>query len=841
MPIRLFTFFALCCVTHALPAQWQGKVTDLTGEPLAFVSIRTNNTNNAVVLSDIEGKFLLPASNQLEFRYVGYETLTLDSLFLSRLKGKTLYIKLFPSDNLLPEAIITPSEDPAYAIIRKAIDARITNNPENYHSFICNTYNKISADLLPNRGKLLSQQEKKDSSSEKTRHLVNKFNNLETDFQKHHLLFIETVTERYYRKPNRTQEKVLLNKVSGFKDMGLVALAGSVQPFTFYGDFLRILDRDYINPISAGSTEMYQFTMMDTLPAGRDTIWVIRFKPKKNKIFQSLEGFLHIHSLGYAIQNVKAQPAFSKGNLNLKIEQAYQLVPVTENPSNKKQSQSAEHFKWFPEQLNFEIELPRYPAAYLGTRVSGKSFVSCAKIDVKIPEKTFIPRMPVYIAPVADQNKNRPQAWEFWHLPAPLNHKEINTYNWLDSVGKKARINLVNDLFNYATTGIVPLPLNQGIDLQKMLRFNQFEGLRPGIAITNAEPRPLRLPRRFEWGADAGVGIRDNSIKWNAYTTWRITRFSETQLSVQCGRDILEPGALHEMTKADYVNRTLYARKIDYARYNSFSLSSGLGRGVKLQIGFQQIKLTPAYPCGFLNSTGESIQQFHLSEITSTFKYAPDIKFRSFMGDAVDITNKIPIFELGFARGLNNIAGGKFNYERWTMAVHQSIFISKLGRLRWRIEAGIVSPNAPLAKLFTLNQSSSVSQNVALFALRNTFQALPFDKLTLSDQFINVFFSQEFGPFLYIKKYSAPEFAIGHSIAMGKLRAPQNHQEIDFVTPTNPFQESSIRFDNLLRFNYVNVGHIGMGAALFYRWGGLDYGKWNKNIAPRLALRFILG
>ncbi|MBU6342905.1 MAG: hypothetical protein KGS48_15535, partial [Bacteroidetes bacterium] len=145
----------------------------------------------------------------------------------------------------------------------------------------------------------------------------------------------------------------------------------------------------------------------------------------------------------------------------------------------------------------------------------------------------------------------------------------------------------------------------------------------------------------------------------------------------------------------------------------------------------------------------------------------------------------------------------------------------------------------PLAKLFTLNQSSTVKPNFAIFVVHNTFQSLP-GTFFVSDRFANLYWAQEFGPILYTRKYSAPELALLQNFAWGTLKHPELHSGIPFKTPTKPLMESGIQFDNLVRINYLNVAHFGVGAALFYRYGGLDNGKWTKNLFPRFAVKFVI-
>lgn len=844
-PLHLFALL-FCLLPTLATAQWNGRITDPEGNPLAFVSVFQDNLPYQVLASDIEGKFQLVSlegTRQLRFRYVGFTPLVLDSAQIQQIRTPDFRIILHPAENALPEAVIRAGENPANVLIRRAIANRENNNPERYRSFICNTYNKITFDLTPNRTEFDKAFSHADTVDVKKKRAHQNFDLLAQNMEEHHALFMETVTERSFRAPNRNQERVLLNKVSGFKDMGLVALAGAVQPFSFYGDFLHILDKDYVNPISPGSTDLYAFTLEDSIPDGPDTIWVIAFKPRKGKLFEGLEGVLCLHSYGWAVQNVRAKPANPSGNMQVKIEQAYQLVPISApepEPEKKRLWNRAEPFrdlKWFPEQLNFEIDVPKYPAPYAGMRVSGKSFISGIKIEVKVPERTFISQMPVYIDPTADRNRDRVGVWQIWRAPAPLSAKESRTYTWLDSLSKQKRLTWVNFLFDYGATGKAELWKGINLDLQKIFRFNHFEGPRLGMTLTNAQSQPLRLPRRIEVGAYGAFGFRDDAWKYGSYALWRITRFSETHLRLDWNRDVLEPGALHELPKADYVNRTFYARRMDYVQTLGASLRSNLWKGATIKATVQEQDLKPAYAYRYSMEDGSLINRFHFREVTLAFRYSIDAKTRSFLGDAVDVTNNIPILEIAYTRGQLD---REKPYDRWAMALHQSFFIPKLGRMRWRLEAGWVSPEVPLAKLFTLNQSSTVNRNLALFVVHNTFQSFP-NTFFVSNRFVNLYWSQEFGPFLYVRKYSAPELALLQNFAWGSLDRPGIHYHLDFRTPSRSLLESGIQFDNLIRINYLNFAHLGAGAALFYRWGGLNEGKWTKNLIPRFAVKFLFG
>jgi hypothetical protein len=819
----LFSCFWL--LTVSANAQLSGRVVDTDGTPLAFVSILCDGAGPKVVITDLEGRFQVPAPmpNALNFRYVGYEPLQLDAAYLRRHAPALPDVVLRPATLSLAEVVIRPGANPAERLIRLAVANRNDNNPERYPFFTCNTYNKINFDFIPHPEVFAKTMAGKDTTKQQNREKLEKFRKMEQNGRQQHLFFLESVTERSFRFPNQNQEKVLLNRVSGDQNLGIVAIANAVQPFSFYNDFIRVLDRDFANPIAPGSIAQYYFELKDTLYDGSDTLWTIAFRPRKGRIFNGLTGVLQLHSAGYAVKNVRATTTGTPF-IVVKLEQAYQQVSMSDGAR-----------KWFPEQLNFEMNIPTYPDKTVGSHISGRSFIS--KVDLQTPQKSrdFMPEMPVYIEKNATSQHD--SAWADWRNAAPLSAKEKRTYVFLDSLFEVKKVGWLTKLINYSTTGKAHLYRGLSADLRHVLKLNDFEGARLGIGLTNAESRPLRLPRRVELGVNAGYGFRDKQWKYGGYGLWRITRAHNTQLRASWRRDLMEPGALHELSKANLVNRGLYARRMDYVEEWSASLGSQLTRDLKIDITGNRQDWSPAYAYGF--SAGENspvLRQFRFTESSVYIRYARNLQNTNFLIAEENQVQRTPVVELAYTRGWKGVLGGEYDYERWVMAVRQNVYIRRLGRLNWRLEGGMVSANTPLAKLFTLNQSATDQGGFTLFVAPNTFQSLP-DTLFVSDRFVNLYFSQEIGPVLYQHTYSAPILTVLHNVAWGDMRQPGRQRDLGFLTASNPIAEAGVQLDNLLRFSYLDLAYMGIGGALFYRYSGPQAGVW----VPRVSLRFNFG
>ncbi|MBL7807731.1 MAG: hypothetical protein JNN28_07955, partial [Saprospiraceae bacterium] len=269
----------------------------------------------------------------------------------------------------------------------------------------------------------------------------------------------------------------------------------------------------------------------------------------------------------------------------------------------------------------------------------------------------------------------------------------------------------------------------------------------------------------------------------------------------------------------------------------SAAIGSQLTRDLKIEITGNRQDWSPAYTYGFAVGENAPVQrQFRVTESSVYIRYARNLMNTNFLIAEENQVQRTPVVEVAYTRGWKGVLGGEYDYERWVLAVRQNVYIRRLGRLNWRLEAGTATANTPLAKLFTLNQAATNQGSFTLFVAPNTFQSLP-DTLFVSDRFVNLYVSQEIGPVLYKHPYSAPLLTLLHNVAWGDMRQPGLQRDLGFLTASTPIAEAGVQLDNLLRFSYVNLAYLGIGGALFYRYSGPQAGVW----VPRVSLRFNFG
>jgi hypothetical protein len=311
---KITTAFFFLLIISNIQAQYSvnGQVIDAeTKEGLAFANITFNNSSSRGVISDINGDFTFQSEkpiNSIQVSYLGYETLDIKVK-----KTNNIILKLKPSVQSLDEVILTNGENPALQIIRKVIANKAQNDPMNKGGFTYTSYSKSivnkkgrkeSADSL--RTAFLKQIEKGEldlkndtlGNYEKTLIREGNFN----------IMLLESVTDRKFLPPGLSEEIVVATRASGFKSPYFAMLATEIQPFGFYEDNIDLLDLHFLNPIAEGSPKRYNYQLEDQIIRQKDTLFNISFQPKKEANIDGLQGFMYIHSDGYAIQNIVAEP-----------------------------------------------------------------------------------------------------------------------------------------------------------------------------------------------------------------------------------------------------------------------------------------------------------------------------------------------------------------------------------------------------------------------------------------------------------------------------------------------------------------------------------------------------
>ncbi len=807
--LRMKSFhFTSCIITlcllslmHTSIAQSiKGRVFETgTKEPLAFVSIVEQGTVNGTY-SDIDGYFILQltdSTNTILLNLVGYE-----SLNLQYINNDPITVAMTEKDNLLNEIVIRPGVNPAERIIRKAIENRKVNNPESDLAFTYDSYNKLVFGANPDS--LIMQ----DSI---------KFSKLDTITQEaysyldaQYLFLMESATHRKFFPPDKSEETIIANRVSGLKSTDFFLLGTQLQSFSFYGQTVDLMGTTYMSPLAENSISKYLFVLEDTTYIGVDSVFTISFQPRKGKNFEGMKGQLFINTNGFAIQNVIAEPA-EPTSMNIRIQQQYEFV---------------EGRKWFPKQLNSTIEFVQFIVAGVPLTGEGRSYIKNLHLDAPLKKSEFTP-VALLMAPRAGAQPD--SIWNRYR-ERELDKKELKTYHFIDSLGKEINLDRKMKGIEALTTG----QINFGyvsFDLNKLMAYNGYEKFRLGGGLRTSN----LFSEKFSVGGYYAYGFGDKHSKYGGDALIHLYRKRNAWMKILYQNDVMEMGGNQLDKPVEGLGLTniypFFVNRMDRREKYEVQLNGRLlgNLTANVFISKQFVRTFDSYK--FTSVSSENIElytdQFNLTETGFLLRFAPGEKLIRMQNREVSLGGYFPVFYLKFTRGLNDLLDGNFNYSRIDLRIEKTFRILNAGELSVLTLAGYVPDNIPLSLLY--NARGTFGKFT--IASANTFETMRTNEFQHS-KFVSMHIRHNFGKLLLKSKHFAPTIVLVHNMMWGDMDSRGSHNFPVSVASLG-YTESGLEANNLFISNFS-----GIGIGVFYRYGAYHLPDAKDNIALKITSAF---
>lgn len=768
-----------------LAQSYRGQITDaITGEPLVFVNLSIPGTSLGTT-TDFEGFFELQAKvgDSIFISYVGYEDATWaieETAFVE--------IELQPTTTLLTEVVVRPGENPAWRIIRKVLANRPNNDPSYLPGYSYRSYRKTIMQVdSTSPDEVWKQHRYYRKRPDRWQRDSLKRARFEHDM---HLWLTETVSDQYFRAPQRYKENILSTESSMPNDITQGFNPIAFQPFGFYQPLLRLefTQQNYVNPISEGTFKHYEFTLADTLARGQDTTFVIQFQPLAGKSFVALKGLLYINTAGYAIENVIAEPADPNQTLGFVIQQA--SAPV--------------NGQWFPKELRTELLLK----IQVGQRMVRYSFGNQVQITDPIltpPAEQVFNQYRVEVKGEEPMGKLRVE---------PLSERERNTYvNWdsLPDLRTARRIlNGYNTIVQIIGSGLAGQGLVQVV-VPDLLRTNNLEGLRLGLGLRTSPAFSKRIGL-YGYG---GYGFDDERWKYGGAIDLNLHQDRDMRVRLSYRHDLAVPGVQPLLQATNNAWQGFNAQQFGRDRFDEIDswraeviMRPHLAWQVNPYIVYEE--RMPAYDYGFAQE-GINSSFYRTRTAGMQLRWSPKEQLaRSGDWEAILFPN-YPI--VNFLAERQEIEQSSFGWWRLRGQIQHEFRWKYLGVSQVNVQAGWLSEAVPYSYLFQ-------AQGGNAFFINNTLQTAGLTEFT-NQTFAFAFLTQRFGHLLGKPKtpYTRPELSLLQNLAWGRTDDINQHQGVAVQDLRHLFLESGIRVDNLVRIPYFNFAYIGLGGSVFYRWG----------------------
>jgi len=814
MPIKKYLSPIFFCLVINFSANSQSYIKGTIIEkgtklPIAFASVAyQKQSSQAGVISDIYGNFKISDSDikSLTVTCVGYKQ---NKILLRADLDKSNFIVEMEADTLIiNEVIVTPPNNPAIRVIKRALKNKEKNNFENYEKYRYQCYLKTIYDF-----KLSNNATSLDSTVIRKNKLLNK-----------HALFISESVASCSRINNQTDNKIIATKTSGFENplIGLSFFSSFHNSISFYNNNISLFKipitndktiEEYLSPLSDECLKSYNFRLEESYESSTDTIFVIKYYPKKGTRFNGLKGTVYISSNGYAIKNLVAEPS-EKGLIDFKFRQDYEFI----------------NEKWFPAKLDEEIgfvsmqinrNIKAYPVFLVTSKIDNVDFSPAISNDSISYEKVYLDHISI---------KNSDPILKNVRLDS-LSLREKNTYLFMDSIGRKHKFDYWAELYPKLMIGKVPVNFLD-IDISKVYNFNKYEGTRLGIGLYTNE----KLSEFISLGGFVGYGFKDKNLKYGGQVVFDINKYNEVQLKFSYQNNLKEPGLdLNDvytiLSFSEYFRRYI-AYRMDNFIEEKAELSFRLFRFANVSTGLSIKEIRPTYEYQF---KGIQLINYHADEIQFSFKYAYGEELATIGSQRIVNKQGNPIVNITYKKGITLFNKQSYTYNHIESTIDLIAYKGRIGQSNIRLASGLVDKSVPYGLLFT----SEGSKNDDLpIIMNNTFQTMkPYE--FLSDKYLNLFYSHNFGSLLFETPKFKPQFVIVQNTGWGTLKNA-SFQGIDFKEKDKGYLESGLIINDILKLKYVNAFYIGFGFGTFYRYGYYRFDKTSDNFAFKLSVSMSL-
>lgn len=409
-----------------------GTVYGTNKEKLPYANIFVKGTSNGTSANGVgEYSFDLPAGNyEIVYQHLGYKQ-HIETLSVQR--NVELDVNLEQLQYEIRDVIINGSEDPALAVIRKAI-AKRKYFLSVVESYSCDAYVKGMQRILSAPDRILGQK-------------INTTGLLTGPNNSGILYLSESQSKLYYKKPNKFREVVYSSKVSG-KANGFTFNSAQNFYFNFYERSITIpfiAQRPFISPLSENAFFYYNYHMLGAYKEGEYLVNKIQVTPKRKAdpcftgVLSIVEDNWNIHSLELYLTKINGIQYID----TLKVTQYF--VPVQND-------------LWLPTQQRYDANggvlgikgdgyylgifknykvndilgmLPNKPVIKTDSLKAPKKFEKEKKKEEQKAEKKIFSDEIMKVEEIA--NKRTEEYWDSVR-PVPLTELEFNDYHVKDSI-----------------------------------------------------------------------------------------------------------------------------------------------------------------------------------------------------------------------------------------------------------------------------------------------------------------------------------------------------------------------------------------------------------------------
>jgi len=688
--MRIFFLSLILLLSATVSSQnFTGKVLDEKKNPIVGSTVYIRENKQGLVCNET-GAFQinLPAGNyHCEIRCLGYEP---DSLFIRITGAEKVYkeVTLRSKYFNLAEVVVDNKEDPAYAIMRKAIE-KAPFHLARVKAYTSEAYLKGSGKVTDIPKIVTAMSSKEDKA--------------EMEMIKDRLLLQESFSEIKFTNPDKYEQKVLAFSSTAPDDF---------DPKNVFGVFTSSLYNpkfdNFVSPLHPKAFNYYKFRYEGFDETNGETINKIKIIPKL-KDPQLMSGYLYIAENSWDIRHAEL-------TMNMIGSQTYNISYNEVQPEVFMPTTYA--IRWEISLLGFNGFFDYLSSIKYTSIEIDETLVNSGKIAKQEKTKTNLEIKPDDKYKVESDSLALKRDSLFWNdiRIIPLNNEELKSYERKDSLQMVAdSLSRERNNRKFKPTDIIFGGRIGGDSTKVYFKFDGLIRSVPNYSFVDG----------FWLGQSVELGIKRNEnslLKITPSAYWTTARkaliwdvdMSLTYAPLRLGKVSVSAGSRTEdynnMNGKNPIGNALYSLffGINSSRFyenNFLNINNqiDIANGLNLTLGLTIAERNPLQNHTTFSFWGkpedakpniptynESLnEQFTgLNRYSIGLKYTPEYYYSIDKGKKRYLKSRFPTFSLAYTQGVSGIMDNSSNFSRLEGSVSQFISLGFFDRLMYDVRGG---------------------------------------------------------------------------------------------------------------------------------------------------------
>jgi hypothetical protein len=343
----------------------------------------------------------------------------------------------------------------------------------------------------------------------------------------------------------------------------------------------------------------------------------------------------------------------------------------------------------------------------------------------------------------------------FWTVQrsGTLSSMEAKTYDNIDRLHQMRSYIRATDYANMVLVGYKSLGMIDLGEVGSFLSYNPVEGLKPRLGgRTNT-----RFSKRYYLEGYGAYGFRDNQIKYLGRFTYALNNKSVYTyplhyLRASYRKDTNIPGTNDEAVEDNILyslkrgtnDKYLYNHifRLDYLHEYGNHFSYAIGLKYKRQVAADSLFFIK----GMAVNQRDTVAGLNSGELSVQFRWAPHEQFYQSSTSRLTITNRYPVFTVGYRWGIKGLLGGQYNYHNFSLSIFKRFYLSPIGYSDVTLNAGYITGRLPWPMMIVhsgnqgfvysgsfnlMNYLEFVSDHYVSISLDHYFRGFFFNKIPL--------------------------------------------------------------------------------------------------------------